>query len=190
MDLLFQFSEGLISEVTLHPLLVHFPIVLFFVFMVFYTLGFFSQKLVSNWINLGILVVLMIISIVVKYTGENAGVEVAPTLVNPRALTNHATHALDFVWSIGALLFSFFIVEFYLIKKSILTGKLLILGRVIVLMVGISTSVLLVKTGHTGSLLVYKYAAGVDVPLRRAEKVIEKHKNEDTENVNKGGVDE
>ena len=30
--------------------------------------------------------------------------------------------------------------------------------------------------------LVFKYAAGVDIPLRRAEKVIEKHKEKQNQN--------
>lgn len=173
MDYLYQLSDGLISKATLHPLLVHFPIVLFFVFIFLYALNIYSQKLVSNGINLGILLVLLILGLVAKYTGENAGIEAGPTLTNPRVLTNHASHAINFIRGIATLLFTFVLVEFYLIRKSIIKGKAIIVGRVIIFLIAIFTSVLLTQTGHSGAILVYKYAAGVDIPLRRAEKVIQ-----------------
>ena len=182
MSSLGQIFVEVMNVENVHPMIIHFPIVLLFVFLSFYTVTVFSPKSISQWINLGLVAILIIFSFISKSTGEDAGIEVGPTLVNPRALTNHATNALNFIWAICIMGGLFVITEIIVEKKKLLSGKPLQGLRILVLASGIFSTAMLVKTGHTGADLVYKYAAGVDIPLRRAEKVIEQHRENNQSN--------
>ena len=170
-----NFLAELTGPTNLHPMIIHFPIVLLFVFLVLYIISSFTSVLISQWINFALIIVLIFFCFVSKYTGENAGIEVGPTLVNPRALTNHASNALDFIWSIVGLGIIFALVEFIIIRKKIVARTYFLFFRSSILAIGLVSILLLLKTGHTGANLVYQYAAGVDIPLKRAEKVIEQH---------------
>lgn len=175
MNLLGFSIEELMSLTNVHPMIVHFPIVLLFVFLSLYLASFFTQKMSSQVCNLLILVSLIVFGLISKDTGEDAGIEVGPTLTNPRALTNHAEHALNFLWSVAFLLVVFVVVEFFLIKKNLVPPRVNIFLKGIVIVFGLASVLMVTKAGHTGATLVYKYAAGVDVPVRRAEKIIKIH---------------
>jgi uncharacterized membrane protein len=148
---------------TWHPLTVHFPIAFPTLsgFLSLYLLVKYSKSLAQfNLVLLGIGIVTAFISI---YTGDQEDGRVSRTLCDPTVLKTHENYAYYMIWCFVTL-FIFWVAKLYSRLRHY--KMIMLLFICITSLAGLGT---LIYTGHLGASLVYKQAAGVNIPAEDCE---------------------
>ncbi|MCX7876677.1 MAG: DUF2231 domain-containing protein [Melioribacteraceae bacterium] len=141
----------------LHPMIIHFPIVLFVAyFLVEFSNLFFKQTLVDG-INFIILLAGVLFSIVSVLTGNQAQNSVLPIMHSKpielvKILELHETMATITLWLFTIILF----VRYYLFSKN----KLNQIWKIIITIIAFVGVILVYETALLGGKLVYEYGVG------------------------------
>jgi len=149
---------------TWHPLLVHLPLSLLLIGTIGYLFGFLGKR--KFWMDFGIVLLFAgtIGAWAAVYTGEMADGAVARQLCDPTILKIHdnSAHTVSWLFSIASALV---IVDF-----TGLGGKMQRAARLAIVLLMLTGSGFLVRTGHLGATLVYQQAAGVYIPSEDCEE--------------------
>lgn len=143
---------------TWHPLTVHFPIAFLMLsgILSLYLLINYSGSLAK--FNLALMGLGIITAFLSLYTGDIEDGKVSRTLCDPTVLKTHENYGYYMIWCYVTL-FIFWMAKLY--------SRLQHYKAIITLFIALSSIAglgTLVYTGHLGASLVYKQAAGVEVP--------------------------
>jgi uncharacterized membrane protein len=148
---------------SLHPAVVHFPIVLFCTYFIFEVISYFNNKFETSAIIILFLGVLTAILAVI--TGNQALVEFQRSgevsdLVNS-IIEEHEFYATLLLWYYFVIL----ILRYFLQLKKKLNKR----NKIILIFFGIIGLVLLFETGTLGGKLVFNWGVGIDRGLNISE---------------------
>lgn len=143
---------------TWHPLTVHFPIAFLSLSGLLSIYLVFSFKKTIAQFNLGLLLLGILTAIISLYTGDIEDGAVSRKLCDPKVLKDHENYAYYMVYMFSASFLSWLVILF----KSFKQLKNIFLSIILVLNLGGLGS--LIYVGHLGASLVYKQAAGVNIP--------------------------
>jgi uncharacterized membrane protein len=148
------------SLAELHPLLVHFPIAFFILYILFEFTGLFTKEKKLAYFIHSILSLAVVTSILALLTGNSAEKEVMALIEQGAAVPKdlvieHRDFANITIWYFLALL----IIRTYFIVKS----KLNLQIKLVMLILGIIGGIFVYYTGLYGAELVYKYGAGTEL---------------------------
>lgn len=148
------------SLAELHPLLVHFPIAFFILYVLLETAGlFFRENKFSYFIHL-ILLIAVITSVLALLTGNSAEKEAMELIdkgipVPKELVLDHRDYANITIWYFLALL----VLRTYLAVKKKVNRHF----RLLLLFLGLVGVYFVYYTGLYGAKLVYEYGVGTDL---------------------------
>ncbi len=142
----------------LHPEIVHFPIALFFAYVLLEAIGILLKKKAFSNAATVILFIAVIFSVFAVLTGNSAE-EYLKSFSPSREVLNieeiHQTYATILMWYFTALLF----LKIYFKTKKNLNFK----RELIILILGILGLLFVYKTGEYGGKMVYDYGVGTKI---------------------------
>jgi uncharacterized membrane protein len=136
----------------LHPLAVHFPIVLAFVWPVLDLVGLLTKRDDISRVALGILVTAVISSLFATVTGQAAFDLAIEAGISPELLNSHADDASLIPW----------LLLLVLVVRTVGVLKLGKRGHIAAIAAGFAACFLVYRAGETGGALVYRHGIGVD----------------------------
>lgn len=141
----------------LHPVFIHFPIVLFFAFFILEFLNLFYQENIIDGINFITLIAGILFSVVAVLTGNQAKALVIPLLNVKQAelaeiLDLHETAATLSLWIFTGIFF----LKYYLYAKR----KFSIRWKIFITIMAFIGIVTIFETGLLGGKLVYEFGVG------------------------------
>ncbi len=142
---------------SLHPEIVHFPIALFFAYVVLELTGVISGKKYFSKAALVILIFGVLFSVAAVLTGNSA--EEFLKFLSPsknilQVEETHQTYATIMMWYFTGILFF----KIYFVSKKNLDFK----KELIILILGILGLIFVYQTGKYGGKMVYKYGVGTE----------------------------
>ncbi|MBI5806890.1 MAG: DUF2231 domain-containing protein [Ignavibacteriales bacterium] len=141
----------------LHPIFVHFPIVLFLAYFIVECLNLYYKENIIDAINFIILIAGVLFSVVVVMTGNQAKAVALPLMNSKPAevkeiLELHETAATFSLW----LFTGIFFLRYYLYSKR----KLSMRWKIFITIIAFIGIVTIFETGLLGGKLVYEYGVG------------------------------
>lgn len=151
----------------LHPLLVHFPIAIFSLYIFFELLTtFWENENLSVFINI-LLLLGVLGGLASVLTGNQAHEALKPFiekhLISNELIEEHEQFANITLWYFFAIL----VARFYFTTKKLFTKKI----KIVFLIFALIGSYFIYETGEHGGKLVYKYGAGTELMNQKIEKV-------------------
>lgn len=141
---------------TVHPLIVHFPIVLYSIYFVVDATGIIAGKKNMSKLALIFLSSVIVFSIAAVLTGNMEAQEINQKIIQnsglQQTINRHEFYASLFVWLCSTLLFY----RFYTIKRN----KNLLHHNLFILFFAIIGFVLILTTAYYGGKLVYEFGVG------------------------------
>ncbi len=144
----------------LHPMIVHFPIAIYLVYVVFEVVGLFMQEEHFAKTAQYLLFIVLLTSVLSALTGNQAA-----DMINDLKLNNYENIAIEieehesianlFIWFTVFL----FVSRTYLLLKKNLIRKY----RIIIAVISIIGVFLIWETAEHGGKLVYKFGVGTDL---------------------------
>ncbi|MFH1528595.1 MAG: DUF2231 domain-containing protein [Bacteroidota bacterium] len=142
---------------SLHPVIIHFPIVLFIVYSIFEILDRNSKNYDYSKIAVGILLAGVLTGMFALLTGNSAAQSAVP-------LSESAKEILDLHESNATFMIFFYITlaafRIWMQLKKKITHKI----RMAFIILSIFGWILIYNTGNAGAILVFKHAVGVTIP--------------------------
>ncbi len=144
----------------LHPLIVHFPIAIYVIYVVFEITGIFYKENHFTKTAQYLLLVAVITAVLSALTGNQAEDIASKVLLNnsseiEEAIEEHESIANIFIWFTTFL----FVCRTYLLLKKNLLRKY----RIIIAVISVIGLFLIWETAEHGGRLVYKYGIGTEV---------------------------
>lgn len=138
---------------SVHPLIVHFPIALLLTSILADLLGLLRPGSVFKEIAFFLLILGAVGAIAAGVSGDRASETVAPLPALREAVEQHEDFGTGTIWLFLALLLA----RLYLVTK----GRFVSIFRTTYLLISLIAGGLLMATGYSGGRLVYEYGAGV-----------------------------
>ncbi|MGK9369840.1 DUF2231 domain-containing protein [Melioribacter sp. Ez-97] len=144
---------------TIHPIIIHFPIVFYIIYFVTDAAGIIAGKENMTKPALAFLFLAIFFSIAAVLTGNLEAQKVNEAVIqNPglqKAINNHELFSSLFLWLCASLFFY----RFYTVRKNIN----LFYHKLIILFFAIIGFVLILITAYYGGLLVYEFGVGTKI---------------------------
>ncbi|MGK9476544.1 DUF2231 domain-containing protein [Melioribacter sp. OK-6-Me] len=141
---------------TVHPLFVHFPIVLYSVYFVVDVAGIIAGKKNMSKLALIFLLLVIVFSTAAVLTGNMETQKINQKIIQntelQQTIKRHELYSSLFIWLCSTLLFY----RFYTIKKN----KDLFYHNLFILFFAIIGMALIIATAYYGGELVYKFGVG------------------------------
>jgi uncharacterized membrane protein len=141
---------------TIHPIIIHFPIVFYIIYFVLDVAGVLTGKESMTKPALAFLFLAILFSLAAVLTGNIEAQKINEVSIQnsglQKAINNHELFSSLFVWLCASLFFY----RFYTIKKN----KNLLYNKLIILFFSIIGFVLIVTTAYYGGQLVYEFGVG------------------------------
>lgn len=136
---------------TLHPVAIHLPLVLIFLWPLVDGLGLWTKSVALQRLALGLLVLAGVSAIAATATGQAAFDVAAAQGVDPKLMRTHTEDADVVPWLVLAVAAA----------RAWLPTKLGAKGQAVALVLGVALWPFVIGVGSTGGALVYEHGVGV-----------------------------